>query len=719
MTINPASEGSSIIDAAHAALSRGYQPVPIRKGSKAPAGAGWAHRKVRSEDVPDEFSDVESLGLLLGSVSNGLVDVDLDHPDAWRLRDMFLPPTAMRTGRVGNPVSHYWYRVIGEVPGYRKYLNPGGETLVELRSTGGHQTLIPPSIWYPKRGQAGSPETYRWEGEPWGGEVGPTAIDGQHLAVRVASLALTATLIENWPKEGSRHDAYLALAGGMLRLGDRGLHPYWSRALPQIIEALAEATHDKDGPHTRVGEVVPSTEAKLKVGGKVHGWTTLEEILGKPSVDRAKSLVREIEDIVDWKRHLALPSTNEPLIKDRLDDGGGEEPLPGLEDLEPESKYVNPLDERGDATWQPVNLEPYLMGEVVVPEPTVLWRSDGYAIFYPGRVNSLYGKSESAKSWVAMYACVQEMSKGERTIYVDLEDDPAMAIHRLRMLGAGDDDVRFNFTYLRPEGPHSSMQRDAWGNDKPSEMGRTNAALFDKALDTVKPGLVVVDGMSVLYGLHNLNTNDVASTDVITNWLKSVTRNGRTTVIVIDHTGKGAEKGASPIGSQHKISMVQGAAIQVVPVIQPMPGKLGHVELCIGKDRPGKVREHSSDHKVQVAADVWIDSRTPGRTLLTIDPPKKLPKGVAEVDGTDVTVKSPPLSSREECYNSLLENFASRVGEWFKMEDFHRWLGQGAFSNSTITRARDNLIKDGLIVKRGSTVDAHYSMPDPNHPESE
>jgi hypothetical protein len=318
-------------------------------------------------------------------------------------------------------------------------------------------------------------------------------------------------------------------------------------------------------------------------------------------------------------------------------------------------------------------------------------------------VNSLYGRSESAKSWVAVEACVQEMGKGERVVYVDLEDDPTMAIERLRALGAGDDDIRYRFTYLRPEGPHQDMQRDTWGNERPTEIGRTNAAQFETTLEQVKPGLVIVDGMSVLYGLHGLNTNDVTSTDVITNWLKKVTRNGRTTVIVIDHTSKGAEKGASPIGSQHKISMVQGAAIQVVPVVQPMPGRLGHVELCIGKDRPGRVRKVSSDHKVQVAADVMIDSRVDGVTTMTIDPPKKMAPGEVEIDATNAKPKKEPKrSDGDKAYDSLAEAFENHPGHKLTRRDLHAIVGQGQISESMMGNQLSALVRDGRIYKVGA-----------------
>lgn len=672
---------------------------------------GWQSRRIDPDAVETLFSEVESLGLITGEASDGLVDVDLDHPIAWRLRHLFLPETAMRTGRAGNAESHFWYRVTDAVPGYQKYTLPSGETAVELRSGGGHQTLIPPSKWYPKKGQAGGTEQYRWEGEPWGGDAGPTAIKGKVLAVRVASLALAAILIENWPREGSRHDAYLALAGGMLRFGDESAHPFWSQVIDQFIRAIAEATHDKDGASARISEVVPTTIAKLKVGGKVQGWPKLAEIIGDEHVARARKRVEEIERLVGWQEHMDLPSTGQPLLPD---DGGGEDdygiPTSGVVTGEdgPREADANPLDARNH-TWEAVNMEPYLAGEVVVPEPTILRRSDGKGIFYPGRVNSLYGKSESAKSWVAMYGCLQEMSIGERVVYVDLEDDPAMTLHRLRTLGGSDDDIRYQFAYVRPEGPHAHMQRDTWGNEKQTDVGKANKAAFDKLCAAFNPGLIVVDGMSVLYGLHGLNTNDVTSTDVITNWLKALCRNGRTTVVVIDHTSKGAEKGSGPIGSQHKISMVQGSAIQVVPITQPKPGALGHVELVVGKDRPGKVREISNDDKAAVVADVFIDSTVEGRTVMTIDPPNPDGRVVAESDEAERR-----LSKVDQVASHLLQAFKDHVGVKLSKGDLETLIVYNGLSQSTWKRAIDSLVFDGLIVAEGEGKGRRYFMPMPD-----
>src|SRR5699024_12194832 len=74
-------------------------------------------------------------------------------------------------------------------------------------------------------------------------------------------------------------------------------------------------------------------------------------------------------------------------------------------------------------------------------------------------------------------------------------------------------------------------------------------AVFMSLLDAFDPTLIVVDGMTVLYGLHGHDTNEATATDVITSWLKSLCRGGRTTTIVIDHTGK--DRKSTRLNSSH------------------------------------------------------------------------------------------------------------------------------------------------------------------------
>jgi hypothetical protein len=212
--------------------------------------------------------------------------------------------------------------------------------------------------------------------------------------------------------------------------------------------------------------------------------------------------------------------------------------------------------------------------------------------------------------------------------------------------------------------------------------------------------------MSVLYGLHGLNTNDVTSTDVITNWLKSTTRNGRSTTIVIDHTHKGAEKGSMPIGSQHKISMVQGTAIQVVPVLPPRPGALGHVELVVGKDRPGGVRAISSPDKFQVAADVYLDSTRPGVTKVSVMAPKMGDVVIASSDPSDTR-----LVKRSGLANAVWEVFANHPGARLSKAEVDRLVVFTGYSPQSLKRALDDLVSDTVILQEGKTKGTKYYLP--------
>lgn len=607
-----------VVAAALAAFEHGYQAVPIRAESKSPHVSAWPHLRWQSpEEVAEAFQrwvgeGATNIGLVLGASSSGLVDIDLDHPKAIRLRDYFLPPTAMRTGRVGRPMSHYWYRVadLDEMPGTRRHKMPDGSVSVELRSTGS-QTLIPPSIHV-------SGEKYRWEGRRWGGSTGPAVVDGRVLAVQVALLGLGCVLIENWPEQGGRHDAYLALAGGLLRFGTEGVHPYWERNLPTLIRAMAQATHDEDGLETREKEVMRTTLAKLRAGDKAVGFPRLGEIIGADHAELVRRMAREVESLAGFAGDkLKDRAAERERDRDRVVEALVESEAI-VNTLPPEER--DPLGERV-GTWQPVDLEPYLAGEVRVPEPTILRREDGVGMFYQGRVNSLYGQSEAAKSWIALIACMQEMALGERVMYLDFEDEPTFTLVRLRNLGVGDDDIRALFSYVRPEDPHKDMQRNRFGGDQVTEIGRVNHELFAMALERTDPSLIIVDGMTVLYGLHGLDSNDAVSTDIITTWLKRLCRNGRSTVVVIDHTGKGSVRGSSPIGAHHKIAMVQGTALQAYPVEQPMPGVLGEVQLLVFKDRPGVVRSNSTKTKPALAATVILDSREPNRVLVSVKAP--------------------------------------------------------------------------------------------------
>lgn len=718
------------VEAAVDAYRRGYTPLPVLDGAKRPSIATWqrvrwpspvtddGERTVREQFEEYAGSGATNVGVSLGEASGMLIDVDVDHPAAMRMKDYFLPRTRARHGRATAPASHYWYVASeGTLPGTRRFKIPGEDgtatVSVELRTTGS-QTVLPPSV------HPGTGEVYEWVDAPWGGRGGPAVVDGRVLTVQVALLALGAVLVDRWPRSGGRHEAYLALAGGLLRYGDRGVHPFWERNASVLIRALAQVTHDEDGPDTREREVLDTTLRRLREGQPVAGFGRLADSIGQEHAEMARRLAAEVESAAGFRPDVpaglsatttAVTTAPGPGASSVPDDaaprtpGAGE----GLEEVE-----RDPLSERS-STWEPVDLEPYLAGQVRMSAPEVLTRSDGASLMYRGRVNMLYGSSESAKSWLALWVAMQEMAKGERVMYLDLEDEPVQTLNRLRLMGAADDDLRLQFTYVRPEEPLAPMQRNRWGSASPTDVGTLGAHVFEQALDRLDPSLIVADGMTSLYGLHGLDSNDAVSTDVITSWLKRLTRNGRSTVVIIDHTAKSAEKGSLPIGSQHKVAMVQGTLLQVWPLRQPMPGAVGEVELVVLKDRPGAVRAVSQQAggagKAQVAGLVTLDSRTPGETVLTVDPPREVAAASAQVADIDLRESKAAAQAAEMALweDRVLVVFGGELDAVRTRREVQDALAQDRAPRE-VEKALDRLVEKGVLAKEGRTKGTRYRL---------
>ena len=128
----------------------GLFPVPIPFRQKNPVLKGWQKLRITEETAPQYFnSKPANVGALLGI--DGLTDIDQDCAEARGGADIFLPPSGFRFGRRSAPDSHWFYRVNRSLA-YRKFtdsLRDGGEdkaTLLEIRSTAGHQTVLPGSI---------------------------------------------------------------------------------------------------------------------------------------------------------------------------------------------------------------------------------------------------------------------------------------------------------------------------------------------------------------------------------------------------------------------------------------------------------------------------------------------------------------------------------------------------------------------------------------------
>ncbi len=238
-------------------LNQGWNPIPLPPRSKNPNRKGWQDEEYTIEVVPRVWNNDQGVGLLTGEPSGGLVDVDLDRPEARAVARRLLP-TTHESGREKSPRSHRWYYA-SPVPKTKDYKLSGtgdGQCFVELRANGRH-TAVYPTI-HPDDG-----DRYQW-GE---GEI--AKVSGAQLAEQVADVAVAALLVSRWPGQGARHD-YVNAAAGLL-----------GRKLPRvraekIMVAAIEASGDEEGVdrHTTVRETLD----RLERGDPVTGGPSLDEL---------------------------------------------------------------------------------------------------------------------------------------------------------------------------------------------------------------------------------------------------------------------------------------------------------------------------------------------------------------------------------------------------------------------------------------------------------
>src|SRR5215204_1976487 len=101
----------AVREAATKYISNGFAVVPLEDGKK-PNRPGWTQLHITEEQVPEFATEEQNLGLILGEPSGGLVDVDLDVPEAVDIAGRFLPPTRT-SGCKSAQDSHWWFMAPG------------------------------------------------------------------------------------------------------------------------------------------------------------------------------------------------------------------------------------------------------------------------------------------------------------------------------------------------------------------------------------------------------------------------------------------------------------------------------------------------------------------------------------------------------------------------------------------------------------------------------
>lgn len=264
---------SGFLESVVALHARGFALVPVPLGLKRPVIRGWQDLRLDGAELRSTFRERSNVGVLLGEPSGGLIDVDLDGLEALALAPHFLPPTGLRSGRASAPVSHAFYRVRSpiKITRFRDPLVASGDDrsmLIELRSTG-TQTLVPPSV-HPSG-----------EEIVWANAGEPAEVEMDTLQRAVARIAAGALLVRAWPTAGSRHEAALALGGGLLRAG-------WTvDDAANFVWHIAMTVGDEEADDRR--RTVLSTADALASGQYTTGWPTLATLLDPRVVEAVRT----------------------------------------------------------------------------------------------------------------------------------------------------------------------------------------------------------------------------------------------------------------------------------------------------------------------------------------------------------------------------------------------------------------------------------------------
>jgi hypothetical protein len=244
---------------------------------------------------------------------------------------------------------------------------------------------------------------------------------------------------------------------------------------------------------------------------------------------------------------------------------------------EPEPDFSEVPAPEPDTSWLPRPVD-YDEDETE-PGPTVLYRTDGQCLLYAGKINAIFGESESGKTWVALEAVRQQLVQGNKVFYIDFEDSRRGIRGRLKALGVPREHF-VRFKYANPDGAYNEIAQQA---------------LLSSIRDFT-PHLIVMDGVNAAMNLLGL---DLEKNKDATQFSQVVLRPLRlwgAAVLTIDHVTKSKDnRGNYAIGAQAKRADIDGVAIAVDVSLPFGRGSNGKLNLKITKDRPGFVRGISQE----------------------------------------------------------------------------------------------------------------------------
>ncbi|MDB6013124.1 MAG: putative replicative helicase [Gammaproteobacteria bacterium] len=477
----------TLLERALAYQKRGLAVVPCAVGTKGPAKGldDWQQTIYNTpEELVQQFPEGKpmNIGVMTGSVSQGLIDGDLDCMEAVRLAPYVLPPTDAVFGRPGRPDSHWLYYQEGDGGKHLTFTDEDGKSLLELRRGEGEKRLL---TIFPGSVHKGTRELIEWSSE---GE--PARVPKGVLDIKFGMLAAYSLTVRRWVP-GNRNNLCKAIVGVFLREGIAG------EFIHHIIDTVVKVTGDEEAD-ARYKIIASLTEAWRGKKGEVPGWPKLEQCT-------SSTFVRLFAEYLGLKQEAQV------------------EPLP-IELVQSASAFTK------------LELPPR---ECIVAG---LLYSNSLAMLAAWRG---VGKTMVAIDLAIAVACGRkfmewDVPRARRALYVDGEMPAADLQDRLKKFSGGRsldmlDVLPSEFFYAHMKAPLNLAD----------ETQQKRFLLLLEALQAAdrKPELIILDNKSALASGTDENSN--SEQDTFLSFLRELRHRGHTTVLV-HHAGKGGDqRGAS------------------------------------------------------------------------------------------------------------------------------------------------------------------------------
>jgi len=644
--------------------NQGISVVPVATdGTKRPGIASWKqYQETRptTAELMTWFADAQGVGVICGKVSGNLEMLELEGRAVADKMHLDLKEMAGNAGlgevwdRINNGYVemtpsggiHWLYRIDGEVPGNTKLARKPGdedkvEVLAETRGEGGFVIVAPTN------------GTCHPSGGAWTMLVGSAkSIPTLTVAERQGLHQLFATF-DSVPKVEFVTEE-LAPKGGNLTPGDDyNAKVTWE----QVLEPLGwkKVYTNKAGVSSwrRPGKSEGISATTNHAGNdKFFCFSSSTQFEPERSYSKFAifTLVEHQGDFTASARALRSQGYGEARKE-----------LTSLEVHSP--SLVQLHDEEGnikESSWIPKEI-----GESELEEeepPSMLRREDGNCLLYAGKINAIFGESESGKTWIALEAIRQELEKNNIVFYLDFEDSARSILNRLKTLRVKQDKFKM-FRYANPDEP----------------LGEGIGEIMRTQIMAYLPTLIVVDGVNAAMNLLGLDLEKNKDATHFSQKVLKPLRIGGAGILTIDHVTKSKDnRGNYAIGAQAKRADIDGAAFAVSVALPFGRGIDGALDITCTKDRPGFVRA------------ICPDAKTVGVANL-----KSLPDGGIAVSISGGAVAISNADQRMEQVSNFLESH----GYEMNFNDIKRKLREegNGMGSDMVKMALDGLVNAGSV----------------------